>query len=90
MLVPYFGPLANDPENGQLNTSPSFFDAGIKISYDVRLTDVVRMQISAGVKNLLNSYQDDFDTGIDRDPAYIYGPTSPRMIYFGLKFGNLL
>ena len=32
----------------------------------------------------------DFDSGIDRDPAYIYGPTSPRTIYFGIKIGNML
>lgn len=88
MLVPYFGPLAANPKIGQLNTSSSFFDAGVKISYDVRLTEVIKMQINAGTKNLFNSYQRDFDFGINRDPAYIYGPTSPRMIYFGLKFGS--
>jgi outer membrane receptor for ferrienterochelin and colicins len=88
MLVPYFGPLAANPETGQLNTSSSFFDAGFKVSYDVRLTEVVKMQLNAGIKNLFNSYQRDFDSGINRDPAYIYGPTSPQMIYFGLKFGN--
>jgi hypothetical protein len=49
----------------------------------VRLTEVVKMQLNAGIKNLFNSYQRDFDSGINRDPAYIYGPTSPQMIYFG-------
>ncbi len=88
MLVPYFGPLAANPEIGQLNTSSSFFDTGVKISYDVRLTEVIKMQINAGAKNLFNSYQRDFDSGVNRDPAYIYGPTSPRIIYFGLKFGS--
>ncbi|HCE57454.1 MAG TPA: TonB-dependent receptor [Prolixibacteraceae bacterium] len=90
MLVPYFGPAILNPEEGQLNKTPSFFDAGIKMAYQVKLNDGVKMEINAGVKNIFNSYQDDFDSGIDRDPAYMYGPLSPRTIYFGIKFGNLL
>jgi outer membrane receptor for ferrienterochelin and colicins len=67
----------------------SFFDAGIKITYDVKLTDAIKMQLSSGVKNNFNSYQSDFDSGIDRDPADVYGLLSPRTICFGLKIGNL-
>jgi outer membrane receptor for ferrienterochelin and colicins len=90
MLVPYFGPKLENPEQGQLNKTGSFFDAGIKLSYQLRLTDVLKMEINAGIKNIFNSYQDDFDSGIDRDPGYIYGPISPRTIYLGVKFGSLL
>jgi outer membrane receptor for ferrienterochelin and colicins len=89
MLVPYFGPRLENPEEGQLNKSNSFFETGVKLTYDIRITDHVVVQLNGGVKNLFNSYQDDFDTGIDRDPAYIYGPLSPRTLYFGLKIGNL-
>jgi len=89
MLIPYFGPRLNNPEEGQLNKSNSFYDIGLKLSYDIRITESVKLQLNGGVKNLFNSYQDDFDTGIDRDPGYIYGPLSPRTIYFGLKIGNL-
>lgn len=89
MLVPYFGPLLPNPEEGQLNKSNSFFDAGIKLSYDLRLSDHVKVKLNGGVKNLFNSYQDDFDSGIDRDPAYVYGPLLPRTIYFGLTIGSL-
>ncbi len=59
------------------------------MSYDIKLTDAMKMEISTGVKNIFNSYQSDFDLGIDRDPAYIYGPISPRTIYVGVKIGNL-
>ncbi|MEZ5105483.1 MAG: TonB-dependent receptor [Draconibacterium sp.] len=90
MFVPYFGPLAENMEIGQLNKTGSFFDAGIKLSYDFEIADVITMQVNGGIKNIFNSYQDDFDTGIDRDPAYIYGPLTPRTVYFGIKFGNLL
>jgi len=48
------------------------------------------MEWNAGVKNIFNSYQSDFDSGIDRDPAYIYGPNTPRTIYFGIRIGSLL
>ena len=48
------------------------------------------LEFSGGIKNILNSYQDDFDTGIDRDPGYIYGPLTPRTVFIGLRFGNLL
>lgn len=90
MLVPYFGPQLANPENGELRTSQSFFDAGLKVAYSFRITDAVSMEWNAGVKNILNSYQNDFDSGINRDPAYIYGPTSPRTIYIGIRFGSLL
>jgi outer membrane receptor for ferrienterochelin and colicins len=90
MLVPYFGPKLADPEAGQLNKTNPFFDAGMKFSYQLKLTDAIKMEFNAGIKNIFNSFQDDFDIGIDRDPGYVYGPTSPRIIYFGLKFGNLL
>lgn len=90
MLVPYFGPNSVNPEVGQLNKTDSFLDAGIKMSYDFKLTDIIKMQLNGGIKNVFNSYQKDFDTGIDRDPAYIYGPLNPRTIYFSLKFGSFL
>ena len=89
MLVPYFGSDQPSPEEGELRKTSSFFDAGIKMSYDIKLTDAMKMEISTGVKNIFNSYQSDFDLGIDRDPAYIYGPISPRTIYVGVKIGNL-
>jgi len=90
MLVPYFGPQLENPEAGELRKSQSFFDAGLKISYSIRITDEVKMEWNSGVKNIFNSYQNDFDSGIERDPAYIYGPTSPRTVYFGIRFGSLL
>ena len=89
MLVPYFGPTLAEPEDGELRESDSFFDLGAKLSYQYRLNGA-SMQIFVGIKNIFNSYQDDFDTGYERDPGYIYGPGQPRTIYFGIKIGNLL
>lgn len=86
MLLPYFG---TENPDGELRESDNFFDLGAKISYKVKLNGA-SVEFSGGIKNIFNAYQNDFDSGIDRDPAYIYGPLSPRTIYFGIRFGNLL
>lgn len=67
-----------------VNKVDSFFELGTKISYDFTVLDYSTLQLNAGVKNMFNSYQKDFDKGPDRDSAYIYGPASPRTVYVGL------
>lgn len=89
MLVPYFGTEIPNPDDGELRESNTFFDLGIKVRYNIKLNGAT-LQLFAGAKNIFNSYQNDFDSGIDRDPGYIYGPINPRTIYFGLKVGNFL
>ena len=86
MLVPYFGPDTN-PVTGELRESDSFFDLGSKIHYNIKLNGAT-FQIFTGVKNIFNSFQSDFDKGINRDPSYMYGPVSPRTLVFGIKIGN--
>ncbi|NOZ33684.1 MAG: TonB-dependent receptor [Chlorobi bacterium] len=87
MLIPYFGLQISDPDKGKLIESKSFYDLGIKIRYNIKLNGTV-LQLFTGIKNIFNSYQSDFDSGVDRDPGYIYGPMNPRTVYFGLKIGN--
>jgi outer membrane receptor for ferrienterochelin and colicins len=88
MLLPYHGPLLGSTKE-IINTSKTFLDMGFKARYNINLKDS-KLQVFAGVKNIFNSYQDDFDIGADRDPAYIYGPMNPRIVYFGIKIGNML
>lgn len=90
MLVPYFGPEIEVPEDGELRKSKRFFDAGIKFHYDMKISKDVNIEWFAGMKNIFNSYQKDFDKGIDRDPSYIYGPSLPRTVFLGFKIGNLI
>ena len=90
MLVPYFGPEIANPEVGELRKSKTFFDTGVKFHYDMRLAGNITIEWFAGMKNIFNSYQKDFDKGIDRDPSYIYGPSLPRTAFLGFKIGNLL
>jgi outer membrane receptor for ferrienterochelin and colicins len=89
MLVPYFGLTIAEPEEGELRESNTFFDLGLKLAYDIKVNGAT-LQVFGGVKNLLNSYQNDFDLTADRDPGYMYGPNQPRMVYFGLRIGNRL
>jgi outer membrane receptor for ferrienterochelin and colicins len=71
-------------EDTQKNT-PDFFDLGIKVSYDIKINGITKMQINAGIKNIFNSYQKDFDKGEERDAEYIYGPSLPETVEFGIK-----
>ena len=84
MLVQHFaGYVAEDEEV----VTPDFFDMGIKVSYDIKLSNNSTMQVNGGVKNIFNAYQDDLDKGADRDAGYIYGPSLPRTFFLGVKLG---
>ena len=67
--------------------TPSFWDMGCKISYGFSVLDICRLKLHAGIKNILNAYQKDFDKGEKRDSGYIYGPASPRCFFVGIKLG---
>ena len=83
MLIQHFaGYVAEDEEV----VSPTFFDMGIKLAYEIPLYRLYSLEINAGVKNIFNSFQQDIDKGIDRDAGYIYGPSLPRTYFFGLNF----
>ncbi|MFA6812477.1 MAG: TonB-dependent receptor, partial [Bacteroidaceae bacterium] len=65
--------------------TPHFFDLGVKFSYDLPLFDAFKMKLYAGIKNIFEAYQSDFDKGYNRDSGYIYGPSLPRSYYIGAK-----
>ena len=65
--------------------TPDFWDMGLKAAYDFRLYKSFSLQLNAGVQNIFNSFQKDFDSGADRDSGYMFGPTLPRTFFFGAK-----
>ncbi|WP_046755916.1 TonB-dependent receptor [Kordia jejudonensis] len=71
-----------------LEETPNLFEIGLNASRTFTVSDKFQFEINGGVKNLFNAYQDDFDKTIDRDPNYIYGPSQPRTVFIGLKFGT--
>lgn len=67
-------------------TTQSFFDASVELVYTFRLFNRMNLDLSAGISNIFNSYQKDFDTGYQRDSGYIYGPSKPRSLNVGVAF----
>jgi outer membrane receptor for ferrienterochelin and colicins len=83
-LVHYAG--APEQTVDEYVTTPSFFELGIKAGYTFRFEVVDSgLEFFGGVKNLTNAYQDDFDTGRNRDSGYIYGPGTPLTYYLGIR-----
>lgn len=67
-------------------TTPSFMVVNAKLTYDLPLASSLSMEISCGIQNMFNAYQNDFDKGWNRDSDYIYGPSQPRSLFAGIKF----
>lgn len=65
--------------------TPSFFDLTLKATYTISLKGRSTLEVSAGVQNIFDSFQRDFDIGDERDASYIYGPTLPRTLFAGVK-----
>ena len=84
MLIPH------EPVPGFLDkpitvNTEDFFDIALKAAYDFKLYKSMNLQVNAGIQNIFNAYQNDFDKGADRDSGYIYGPSLPRSFFAGVK-----
>lgn len=82
MYVPHMaGYIGKD----ELKKTDPFFDATIKLNYDINISNNYVLQLNGGVQNIFQSYQKDFDKGEFRDAGYIYGPGLPRSWFAGIK-----
>lgn len=82
MSVPWY------QENGDiLLQTQNFFDVMVKGEYSLEAINGI--QISAGIFNIFQSYQPVFDSGINRDAGFTYGPLKPRSIFFGVRYSLL-
>lgn len=86
----YTGSMLVEHHAGMLESNVTvetrdFWDMGFKAAYDFKIYRSFSLQLNAGVQNMFNSFQNDFDSGADRDSGYIYGPTLPRNFFFGIK-----
>lgn len=82
MLVQHF---AGFVDTDREFLTPSFFDFGVKASKTFAFNSQTSITIHLALQNIFNSYQKDFDQGENRDSGYIYGPSFPRSLNFGLK-----
>ncbi len=74
-------------ETDRLIETPVFNDMSLRLAYDIPLTGSNTLQVSAGVKNMFDEFQDILDeNGADRDAGFVYGPIMPRTIFLGVKF----
>lgn len=85
MIAPH---VISDSGFIDLVDTEAFFDMTTKLTYHFDLQENFHVELSGGVQNLFNSYQDDFDKGALRDSDYIYGPNRPITYFFGIKFGD--
>lgn len=70
-------------------TSPSFTEVGFKSSYLFEVPKLsTNIEFSAGIKNIFDSYQSQFDQGKDRDSNFVFGPATPRTYFVGVKFSG--
>lgn len=83
MLVPHSAGYIDADRN---EITPRFWDMGMRVAYNIELTSVISMEVFAGVKNILDSFQDDIDCGPFRDSVYVYGPMMPRTYFLGVNF----
>lgn len=91
MLVPHYG-LAGDagtPEQDELFQAPDFMEINLKLGYILNVSRLdSSIELFGGISNMLNHYQNDFDSGKNRDSNYIYGPAKPRSFFIGLRIFN--
>ena len=84
--------LAGSPSQDidEFFVTPIFNTIGFKTAYTQKNDKIgVEMEYSIGIKNITNSYQQDFDTSQNRDSNFIYGPSLPRTFFFGLVLKSL-
>ncbi len=72
-----------------LNESDPFFDLNLNAEAHFDVSEEFQLTLNAGIKNMFNSFQDDFDTGPTRDSDYVYGPSLPRTFFLGIKIGKM-
>lgn len=97
MNVVYTGKMelvhfAGAPEQiiDEYKTSDTFTEFSFRTSYDFDLKKTnSKLQFFGGIKNLFNAYQNDFDSGKNRDSNYIYGSAAPRSFFVGVRLSNL-
>ncbi len=72
------------PVDRVVNTK-EFFDMSFRLTHEFKIFHTGCLHLSAGIVNIFNSYQSDFDKGYLRDSGYIYGPMIPRSLTTSIK-----
>ena len=85
MHIPHY---AGYIEEDRLEKSKSFLTLDLVASYKIPLNSHLFGTLTAGIYNITNDFQNDFDSGVFRDAGYVYGPLIPRRFLLGFTIGN--
>jgi outer membrane receptor for ferrienterochelin and colicins len=83
MMVPHY---AGYIDEDRLEKTPSIWVLNLKLHRSINITENYSVSVFLGVYNVLNSYQEDLDKGVDRDSGYVYGPAKPLSFFLGFEF----
>ncbi|MBK6640541.1 MAG: TonB-dependent receptor [Bacteroidetes bacterium] len=68
----------------------NFLELNFKIEYTGIFTArALQFKLGAGIQNITNAFQQDFDSGPNRDSNYMYGPGRPRTYFLSLRLSKL-
>ncbi|MDX1272627.1 MAG: TonB-dependent receptor, partial [Bizionia paragorgiae] len=88
--IAHFAGESTGQESNTYFKTPAFIELSLRSSYTFNLNKInTSLELFGGIKNITNSYQNDFDFGKNRDSNYIYGPGAPRSVFAGLKIKSL-
>lgn len=86
MWVPHLAGAPGVTED-RLTRSPFFADIQFSVSRNWSIKNIQgALTWVIGVRNVLNAYQNDLDTGPDRDSNFVYGPALPRSFFMTLRW----
>ena len=86
MNIPHFSGAPNQLID-EMITSRSYSELSLKTSYTLSLVKMeTEIELYSGIKNIFNSYQNNFDVGKNRDSNFVFGPSFPRTFFIGMKF----
>jgi len=85
MKVPHFAGAPNQLID-EMVISETFSELSLKSGYTFELPKMqTNLEFYGGLKNVFNAYQSNFDIGKNRDSNFVFGPSTPRTFFIGLK-----
>lgn len=90
MLLSHFAGEGTGQTVDEYFTTKSFTDVGLRASHTFSLNKLkTGLEVFTGLKNVFNAYQNNFDTGKNRDSNFVYGPSAPRTVFFGIRLKSI-
>lgn len=90
MLLAHFAGEGTGQNVDEYYKTTSFTELGLKVAHTFDLAKVRSgLEVFGGVKNIFDAYQNNFDLGKNRDSDFIYGPSLPRSLVFGVRLTSL-